>query len=730
MPEVQLWGGIECTVNRIGDTFHSQLQFTGHDRRTLDLEAIASLGIRTLRYPVLWELTDPGAGNPSNWEWPARQLQRLRELAITPIVGLVHHGSGPPHTSLLSDSFAPQLAAYAAEVARRFPWLIWYTPVNEPLTTARFSALYGLWYPHSRDDHAFVRALINQCRATVLAMQAIRRINPSAQLLQTEDLGKAHSTAALCHQADFENRRRWLTWDLLCGRVDRDHPLYAYLVGTGIGESEVLWFTDHTCPPDLIGINYYVTSERFLHDRVELFPEHCRGVAYTDVEAVRIVEDGCGAGIAELLTEAWQRYGLPLAITETHLGCSREEQMRWLYEAWQAARCMNEAGVDVRAVTSWALFGSYDWSSLLTQFKGAYESGAFDVRGGLPRPTAVGRLIRELTSNSEPRHLALLGLPGWWRRPGKLLRTPEGPPEESRLLNSSPKAHPSGPARPVLIVGATGTLGQAFGRLCEVRGLPFVMTNRRQLDIGHKDSVSDVIETVRPWAVINAAGYVRVDDAEADIIRCQRENVRGPHNLAAECAKRGLPLVTFSSDLVFDGSRYKPYVETDAVSPLNVYGRSKAAAESLVLAVHAAALVIRTSAFFGPWDAHNFLTATLSTLARGGSAVAAENIVVSPTYVPDLVNACLDLVFDGACGIWHLTNHGATSWADFARAAALRARIPVHSLRPAPATELGYTAQRPTYSAMTSARGVLMRPLEDAIEHFLQASDFSAACAT
>jgi dTDP-4-dehydrorhamnose reductase len=256
------------------------------------------------------------------------------------------------------------------------------------------------------------------------------------------------------------------------------------------------------------------------------------------------------------------------------------------------------------------------------------------------------------------------------------------------------------------------------------------MTNRRQLDIGHKDSVSDVIETVRPWAVINAAGYVRVDDAEADIIRCQRENVRGPHNLAAECAKRGLPLVTFSSDLVFDGSRYKPYVETDAVSPLNVYGRSKAAAESLVLAVHAAALVIRTSAFFGPWDAHNFLTATLSTLARGGSAVAAENIVVSPTYVPDLVNACLDLVFDGACGIWHLTNHGATSWADFARAAALRARIPVHSLRPAPATELGYTAQRPTYSAMTSARGVLMRPLEDAIEHFLQASDFSAACAT
>jgi dTDP-4-dehydrorhamnose reductase len=250
------------------------------------------------------------------------------------------------------------------------------------------------------------------------------------------------------------------------------------------------------------------------------------------------------------------------------------------------------------------------------------------------------------------------------------------------------------------------------------------MTHRRQLDIGHIDSVSEVMETVRPWAVVNAAGYVRVDDAEADIIRCQRENVQGPHNLAAECARRGLPLVTFSSDLVFDGSRHEPYIETDAVAPLNVYGRSKAAAERLVLAVHPAALVIRTSAFFGPWDAHNFLTATLAILARGGSVVAAENIVVAPTYVPDLVNACLDLLFDGVCGIWHLTNQGATSWADFARAAALRARLPVHGLRPASATELGYTAQRPNYSAMTSARGVLMRPLEDAIEHYLQAGDF------
>ena len=210
-------------------------------------------------------------------------------------------------------------------------------------------------------------------------------------------------------------------------------------------------------------------------------------------------------------------------------------------------------------------------------------------------------------------------------------------------------------------------------------------------------------------------------------MRCQRENVRGPHNLAAECAKRGLPLVTFSSDLVFDGNRHAPYIETDAVGPLNVYGRSKAAAEAVVLSVHPAALVIRTSAFFGPWDAHNFLTMTLAALARGGAAVAAQNVVVSPTYLPDLVNACLDLLIDGACGIWHLTNEGAITWADFARTAAVRACVPVHGLRPMCVTELGYAAVRPTYSAMTSARGVLLRPLDEAIDSYLRDRDFRVA---
>ena len=106
-------------------------------------------------------------------------------------------------------------------MAERYPSVDAYTPVNEPVTTARFSALYGLWYPHHRDDRSFVRAVLNQMLGTALAMQEIRKINPDARLIQTDDLGYTTTPPRLRYQADFENTRRWLSFDLLTGRVTR-----------------------------------------------------------------------------------------------------------------------------------------------------------------------------------------------------------------------------------------------------------------------------------------------------------------------------------------------------------------------------------------------------------------------------------------------------------------------------------------------------------------------------
>src|SRR5436190_5639662 len=138
---MELWGGIECTLNRVGDRRYDQLERCGHYRRSGDLEAIAELGITTLRYPLLWERAS--ASGDYCWRHADERLPQLRALGITPIAGLVHHGSGPTAAGLLCGEFAAGLARYAGAVAARFPWLEWYTPVNEPLTTARFAGLYG-----------------------------------------------------------------------------------------------------------------------------------------------------------------------------------------------------------------------------------------------------------------------------------------------------------------------------------------------------------------------------------------------------------------------------------------------------------------------------------------------------------------------------------------------------------------------------------------------------------
>ncbi|HEX8337492.1 MAG TPA: hypothetical protein VF621_12230, partial [Pyrinomonadaceae bacterium] len=385
----ELWAGVECTVNRVGDVYHDQLERGGHARRAGDMELLAWLGVRAVRYPVLWERTAPGALPEADWRWPDERLGRLRELNIRPIAGLVHHGSGPRHTSLVDPDFPVKLAAYARAVAERYPWVEDYTPVNEPLTTARFSGLYGHWYPHGRDDRTFARVLLSQLRGVVLAMREVRAVNPAARLVQTEDVGRSFSTSRLSYQAEFENERRWLTFDLLSGRVTRGHAMWDYLRRAGVGAGELEWFAENACPPSVVGVNYYVTSERFLDERVGRYPPHTRGGngrdAYADVEAVRVRAEGlAGAGAA--LSDAWGRYRLPVAVTEAHMGCTREEQLRWLAEVWSEACAVGAEGAGVVAVTAWSLFGSFDWDSLVTRDAGRYEPGAFDVRSPSPRP--------------------------------------------------------------------------------------------------------------------------------------------------------------------------------------------------------------------------------------------------------------------------------------------------------------------------------------------------------
>ena len=695
MPEV--WGGIECTVNRVNDRYHDQIQRAGHEARVGDIDRFAALGITRLRYPVLWERLAPERDVTPRWAQVDPHMSRMQELGITPIAGLVHHGSGPAYTNLTDPRFADHLAGYARLVAERYPWLRWWTPVNEPVSTARFSGLYGHWYPHARRDDIFVQILLNECRGIVQAMRAIREVIPDAMYMHTDDAGVITSSCALSYQAEFENERQMVAMDLVSGRVDRHHLLWSYFRRHGVTEAELEWFQEFRSPPDIAAGDYYVTSDRFLDQRVERHHPAAAGGngihQYADVATSECA--GWTANFEGVLRRLWDRYRCPVAIGEVHLNGTREAQLQWARACWDAALRVEADGIPVAGVTFWALLGTFDWNELVRHERGFYEVGVFDLRGPAPRETALAKSIRGLAEHGTLMHPVL---------PVRISAVPIRTPDATR---QSPRQ------APLAIVGAGGTLGRALVDCCNARGIKYVALTRDALDVTREQVVQDVIGQVKPWAVINASGYVNVDGAELDPERCHAINVAGAVHLARACERTGARLANFSSDLVFDGEKASPYMESDAPAPLNVYGRSKHEAEGRVREVLPEALIVRTSAFFG-LDNHNFVVQTLRRL-HAGQRVPASTAIVSPTHVRALANTVLDLMVDSAEGVWHLSSAAQLSWADFARDVALHAQLDQSLVYAAEPLALSWRGIRPDYSALGTERGQTMPDFSESL---------------
>jgi dTDP-4-dehydrorhamnose reductase len=597
---IELWGGHECTVNRVRDTWFDQNPRSGHEHRIGDLALFADIGIRSLRYPALWERMSPEHPDQHDFRWTDERLPEIRRLGMNPILTLCHHGSGPHYTSLVDDSFAPGLAVHAAAVAQRYPWVRDWTPVNETLTTARFSAMYGYWYPHTLDERLMWVALLNEIDATRLAMREIRKVNPQARLVQTDDLGYCHATEPLQCEADFQNARRWMGWDLLCGMVVPGHALWDRLVAHGL-EDRLRAIADDPCPPAVIGVNHYLSSERLLDHRVEQHAHrsiadrelgNCAGIPYVDIDAIRHWPDRIG--LPGLLRQAWERYGIPVAVTECHNGATRDEQARWFLQVWREAQQLREEGVDIPAVTAWALLGSYDWNRMVTRDFGHYEPGVFDVRGGTPRPTLMVPVLRALAAGQQPSH-PVLDVPGWWTPQRRALQEQGG-----RL-----------PGRPLVVVGDEGPLTRLVERACELRGLPSVRCG---------SDLRACIDQHEPWAVFDAR------DREG-LAGPKRREPRCPHgarsSVARLCADADVPCALFTS-------AFGPGLAAEGLSLPGV-------------------LVARTGPVYVPWVRSSRPVQILERL-EAGRPVQAGAATWHGVYGPDLVDAVLDLLLDGASG--------------------------------------------------------------------------------
>jgi len=243
---------------------------------------------------------------------------------------------------------------------------------------------------------------------------------------------------------------------------------------------------------------------------------------------------------------------------------------------------------------------------------------------------------------------------------------------------------------------------------------------RKDVNILDEESIRAAIKKYKPWGMINASGYVKVDEAEINRRESYAVNATAPSLLARLCYEYGIRFMSFSSDLVFDGSKGAPYFEGDEVLPLNVYGSSKAEGERLMLAENASSLIIRTSAFFGPWDQYNFVYTVMDSLKYNRELCMPTDVIVSPTYVPDLCHAAMDLYIDEEEGIWHLSNDGMTSWSAFAGIIAERTGFKKNKLVGRPLIEMGWKASRPLYSVLQSNKGIKLPNFENALTRYFE----------
>jgi beta-glucosidase/6-phospho-beta-glucosidase/beta-galactosidase len=388
--------GIECSYPTLeaGSWRQDEMAATGHYRNwKLDLQLAVEIGVTHLRYGPPLHLVLLGPGRRS-WAFSDEVISEMQALGLTPIVDLCHFGL-PDWLQSFQNPEAPQaLAEYAAAFASRFPWVRYYTPVNEMYVCAKLSALQGAWNEQRRDERSFVTAVRHLAKANVLMRQAILAVRPDAVFVNSES-GEFFQAATpdpeIRRIAAFENARRFLPLDLIhAHRVGSG--MRTYLRDNGMPDDELRWFMQQETPRRaVIGVDYYTWNEKLIDTRGrpqalgELFGWYVIALQY------------------------WERYRRPMMHTETNHLDAREAP-RWLWRQWHNVQLIQKAGVPVIGFTWYSLTDQVDWDIGLTQSLGNVNPvGLFDLNRD-PRPVGLAyqHLIRTFADDPALREHAQL----------------------------------------------------------------------------------------------------------------------------------------------------------------------------------------------------------------------------------------------------------------------------------------------------------------------------------
>ena len=218
----------------------------------------------------------------------------------------------------------------------------------------------------------------------------------------------------------------------------------------------------------------------------------------------------------------------------------------------------------------------------------------------------------------------------------------------------------------LFITGCNGQLGREINRFyADKNGIELINTDVDELDITNIKAVTDMIESEKPYAIINCAAYTAVDACETNQDIAFKVNVIGPRNLSIAAKAVGAKMVHISTDYVFDGTKETPYFESDPICPQSVYGETKAEAEKMVTMFSDRFYIFRTAWLYG--DGKNFVKTMLRLAEDHDEVRVVEDQFGTPTSTVELVKAIDSILFTDNYGIYHATCEGSCNWAEFAR---------------------------------------------------------------